>query len=62
MLHCPIFVFLYPHFMGGFYEIGAFVGILILVLRDELPQSMTSWFLRGNQERYNPLKSRICML
>jgi hypothetical protein len=48
--------------MGRFDESGAFVGILSLVLKDELPQSMTSWLLRGNQERFDPLKSRICML
>jgi hypothetical protein len=48
--------------MGRFFEIGAFVGILSLVLKDELPQSMTNWLLRRNQERYDPLKFRICML
>jgi len=28
--------------MGRFFEIGVFVGILSLVLKDELPQSMTN--------------------
>jgi hypothetical protein len=49
-------------FYGRFNEIGAFVGISSLVLRDELPQSMTSWLLKGNQERFDPLKSRVYML
>jgi hypothetical protein len=48
--------------MGRFDEIGASIGISSLVLRDELPQSMTSWLLKENQERYDPLKSRVYML
>jgi hypothetical protein len=48
--------------MGRFSEIGAFVGILNLVLKDELAQSMTNWFLRENQKRSDPLKSKVCML
>jgi hypothetical protein len=48
--------------MGKFDEIGAFVGILNLVLKNQLSQSMTSWLLRGNREKFDPLKFRICML
>jgi len=48
--------------MGRFDEIGAYVGISSLVLKDELPQSMTSWLLKGNQEKSNPLGSKVHML
>jgi hypothetical protein len=40
--------------MRRFFEIGASVGILSLVLKKELPQNMTNWLLRGNQERSFP--------
>jgi hypothetical protein len=48
--------------MWKFDEIGAYVGISSLVLRDELSQSMTNWLLRGNQEKSDPLKSKVYML
>jgi hypothetical protein len=48
--------------MGTFDEIGASIGISSLVSRDELPQNMTNWLLKGNQEKSDPWKSRVYML
>jgi hypothetical protein len=36
--------------MGRFFEIGVFIGILSLVLKDELPQSMTNCLERKSKK------------
>jgi len=46
--------------MGKLVEIGAIYWILSLVLKDYLPQNMTSWLLKRNKERFDPLKFKVC--
>jgi hypothetical protein len=56
-------LFFSVHFLWeGFMGLGHILGFKAKMLRDELPQNMTNWLLRGNHERFDHLKSLVYLL